>query len=120
LEKTKRTQYICKTKNLKHLETMPTNLSKAFAHLRKNGYFARQNFWCCQSCAWSAISEEQAEKAVFYHNQDHQDLKKGDDLYLAWAGDGGYIAETLKLFGLSVEWDGTKNSRIKVLSHTII
>lgn len=31
------------------------NLNQAFKELRKLGYFARQNFWCCQSCAWAAV-----------------------------------------------------------------
>jgi hypothetical protein len=55
---------------------MRTNLTKAFAELRKNGYFAKQNFLCCQSCGWAELSEKEAEKVVFYHNQDYRDLKK--------------------------------------------
>jgi hypothetical protein len=55
---------------------MRTNLTKAFAELRKNGYFAKQNFLCCQSCGWAALSDEEAKNAVFYHNQDYRDLKK--------------------------------------------
>jgi hypothetical protein len=55
---------------------MRTNLTKAFAELRKNGYFAKQNFLCCQSCGWAALSDEEAKNAVFYHNQDYRDFKK--------------------------------------------
>ena len=44
---------------------MRTNLTKAFAELRKNGYFAKQNFLCCQSCGWAALSDEEAKNAVF-------------------------------------------------------
>jgi hypothetical protein len=99
---------------------MRTNLTKAFAELRKNGYFAKQNFLCCQSCGWAALSDEEAKNAVFYHNQDHQDFKKGSDLYLAWAGDGDYIAETLIKFGMHIDWDGTPNTRIVVRNSSII
>ena len=97
-----------------------TNLSKAFRALRKEGYTAKQNFMCCQSCAWAELSEKEAEKVVFYHNQDYQDLKRGDDLYLAWAGDGNLIAETLIKNGMTISWDGTANTRIMVHSSSII
>ena len=99
---------------------MRTNLTNAFAELRKNGYFAKQNFMCCQSCAWAELSEKEAEKVVFYHNQDYRDLKGGDDLYLAWAGNGNYIAETLIKFGMHIDWDGTPNTRIVVRNSSII
>ena len=99
---------------------MRTNLTKAFAELRKKGYFAKQNFMCCQSCAWAELSEKEAEKVVFYHNQDYRDLKRGDDLYLAWAGNGNYIAETLIKFGMHIDWDGTPNTRIVVRNSSII
>jgi len=97
-----------------------TNLSNAFAQLRKQGYVAKQNFLCCQSCGWAALSEDEAKLAVFYHKQDHQDFKKGSDLYLAWAGDGNYIANTLRNFGMEVDWDGTPNTRIVVRNSSII
>jgi hypothetical protein len=97
-----------------------TNLSKAFRTLRKEGYVAKQNFMCCQSCAWAELSEKEAEKVVFYHNQDYRDLKRGDDLYLAWAGNGNYIAETLIKFGMHIDWDGTPNTRIVVRNSSII
>ena len=98
---------------------MRTNLTKAFAELRKNGYFAKQNFLCCQSCGWAALSDEEARNTVFYHNQDYRDLKQHQDLYLAWSGDGDYIAQTLRNFGMEVDWDGTPNTRIAVRYYTI-
>jgi hypothetical protein len=50
-----------------------SNLTLAFEELRSIGYFARQNFWCCQSCAWYAIPEEKSLKSVFFHGQDADD-----------------------------------------------
>ncbi len=97
-----------------------TNLSKAFSELRKNGYVAKQNFLCCQSCGWAALNDDEAKNAVFYHNQDHRDFKQGCDLYLAWSGDGNYIAETLIRFGMHINWDGTPNTRIAVINSSII
>ena len=97
-----------------------TNLSKAFAELRKKGYFARQNFWCCQNCGWAALTDEQAERAVFYHAQDYQGYKRGDDVYLCWSGDGKFIQETLTKYHLDVEWDGSNGTRILVKNGSII
>jgi hypothetical protein len=97
-----------------------TNLSKAFAQLRKDGYFAKQNFMCCQSCGWAEMSEAEAEKAVFYHAQDAADLRKGDDLYLCWSGNGHQIARALEHHGMEVEWDGTTSTRIVVRNSSII
>lgn len=96
-----------------------TNLSKAFKQLRKAGYFARQNFMCCQSCGWSAIPEEKSNKVVFYHSQDKEDINKDRDFYLAWAGNGAEILEIFKNNGILCEWDGTEETRIKVLINTI-
>lgn len=89
-------------------------LTKAFRTLRKLGYFARQNFWCCQSCAWNAVPDDKAKRAVFYHNQDAADLRTRRQCYLAWAGDGQQIVDTLRLHGVVVEWDGKPTTRILV------
>lgn len=91
-----------------------TNLTKAFKELRKHGYFARQNFTCCQSCGWAEVPDDKGDKAVFYHNQDYQSYKEGGDLYLAWSGDGNLICSVLRENGLDVEWEGTPDVRIRV------
>jgi len=90
-----------------------TNLTKAFKSLRKAGYFARQNFMCCQSCAGAAIPDG-TEKYVFYHNQDNDNLKGGQDFCLAWGGDGHEIVKILNENGLETFWEGNKNKRIMV------
>lgn len=63
-------------------------LGKAFAQLRKQGYIAKKNFLCCQSCAWNGIDIESpdAEKVVFYHHQDNDCIPDGF-VYLAWRSD---------------------------------
>jgi len=96
--------------------TTKQKITKAFRDLRKEGYFARQNFWCCQSCGWAAIPEEKSEKAVFYHRQDNEGFIKGDDLNLAWCGDGNLIKSILEKNELEVEWDGTNEKRIIVIN----
>lgn len=99
---------------------MRTNLSLAFAKLRKQGYFAKQNFMCCQSCGWAELSDEQAEKAVFYHNQDYRDFRNGGDIYLSWSGNGYEIKSTLESFGLRVDWDGESSKRIVIDGSSLI
>lgn len=89
-------------------------LNKAFTALRKAGYTAKQNFLCCQSCAWNALSDKEAEKAVFYHRQDTERMKESGELWLAWSGKGKEIVKILKEQGLTVEWEGKKGTRIMV------
>lgn len=90
------------------------NLSNAFRELRRQGYFAKQNFTCCQSCGWSEVPEDKENRAVFYHRQDYQDMIKTGEVYLAWAGNGQEIVKILTDNGLSVTWDGSTETRIIV------
>lgn len=92
-------------------------ISRAFKTLRQNGYFAKQNFWCCNSCAWYDVPEERADKVVFYHSQDYSTLKKEDRVYLTWSGDGNEIVQAFIDNGLpkhEVDWDGTEQRRIVI------
>ena len=91
-----------------------SNLNNAFKALRKAGYFAKQNFLCCQSCGWAAMTDEQSNKAVFYHRQDADDLKENGTCHLAWDGDGNEIVKILNDNGVKTEWSGEKNKRIKI------
>jgi len=97
-----------------------TQVDNAFAKLKAAGYFAEQNFWCCQSCGWNAIPEG-VDKVVFYHEQDNEAWDNygchalSDKLYLAWSGDCREIREILESEGLVVEHDGSDDSRIIIL-----
>ena len=75
------------------------NLNQAFKELRKLGYFARQNFRCCQTCAWAAVPVDK-KKVVFYHNQAAVDLAKSGECFLCWSGDRDEIAEVLECNGV--------------------
>lgn len=92
-------------------------VTQAFKKLRKAGYFAKQNFWCCMSCGLSAIPED-AEKFVFYHNQDNDAWNKEKELdrplHLCWGGDGKEIVSILESVGLNTEWNGNDDSRIAI------
>jgi len=91
-----------------------SNLTEAFKELRKIGYFARQNFQCCQTCAWAEVPDEKGERAVFYHNQDNSELRSTGECHLAWSGNGNEIVSVLNKHGVKTEWDGSENKRIKI------
>jgi hypothetical protein len=96
-----------------------TNLSKSFKELRKFGYFARQNFSCCQTCAVYEITEEMGHKNyVYYHQQDNENRKNYETFYLGWNGDFDLICNTLEKYGVVVI-DKDVNKRIKVLSNSV-
>ena len=92
----------------------------AFEKLNEMGYFAEQDFWCCQTCAWNDIDDEDLEKVVFYHNQDNDSWGGTDELvrglYLSWSGDADEIIGVLNDCGLRTRWSGEVNSRIKILA----
>jgi hypothetical protein len=90
-------------------------LKKAFKELRRRGYFARANFWCCQSCGLAAIPDAKARKYVFYHAQDNDSINERGICHLSWAGDPDeikFICE--QVGGLKVTWDGNANKRIEI------
>lgn len=89
------------------------NLTKAFKELRKAGYFARQNFSCCQSCGWSEVPEN-TNKAVFYHAQDNYDKNNGRPFYLSWSGNGYEICNILEKNGVTTDWNEKDSTRIKI------
>lgn len=98
--------------------------NQMFKSLRKVGFIARQNYWCCQSCAWSAISDDYPHATddsniVFYHNQDADSFDRDgyltSTIYLAWQGDGNKIKEMAEMFGYTVDWNGTENQRIGIV-----
>lgn len=90
------------------------NIKKSFVALRRKGYFARMNFWCCQSCAWADVPEGKGDKAVFYHEQDNARIDQDRGVYLAWAGNGAEIKQILEEHGLFVDWDGNEHQRLFV------
>ena len=94
-------------------QTFRNHIKKAFAELETYGYTTRMNFLCCQSCAWNALSNEEAAKAVFYHNQDAEQLREKQSVYLAWSGDGQFITSILSKY-FTVDWDGDYNKRILI------
>lgn len=93
---------------------MKTKITEAFKDLRKLGYFARQNYKCCQTCGWAAIPEDKGEKAVFYHSQDNTQLLETGSTHLAWAGDGDEICRVLNKHDIATIWNGSDATRIEI------
>lgn len=93
--------------------TTSKKLAAAFRNLRRDGYFARQNWMCCQNCGVHAVPAEY-ENFVFYHCQDADLLKEQNKTHLTWNGDGALIKQRCEDVGLHVVWDGTEGKRLLV------
>jgi hypothetical protein len=100
-------------------------LAAAFRELRKNGWWARMNYMCCQSCATAMTDDD--KPYIGFHNQDNDGIEWYGYTYLFHGPPEGTgmreeaqalsneAVTVLKSHGLSVEWDGDMGSRIKVL-----
>jgi hypothetical protein len=93
-----------------------SQITAAFKDLKKLGYFAEQDFMCCQSCGWAAVPDGQASRAVFYHAQDAEAFEQPNPqgIYLAWSGDADEICKVLEARGLDVERLEDSSERIWV------
>lgn len=88
-------------------------VQKAFVDLRRKGYFARMNWKCCMGCGFAAIPE-QTQKAVFYHAQDAETLRRSGRLFIAWDGSAAEVRQSLESAGLVVTHDGSEHTRFLV------
>lgn len=89
------------------------NLKLAFKELNNIGYFAKQNFWCCQSCGTNAIPAD-INKYVFYHNQDNDSLQRTGSTYLSWGGDANEIMSVFNKHDIKTYWNGNDDTRILI------
>jgi len=95
-------------------------LNDAFSQLRKHGYFAQQNFSCCQTCGVAEVPDKYADKYVFYDIQDGYDIEiKGRinkyGMCVTWAGDAKQITDIISQTGLKAYWNGDRGTRILIL-----
>jgi hypothetical protein len=116
-------------------ETDCDRLDEAFAELDRNGILVRQNFACCDNCAfngiWVEIHEAEAQSPnpiigyVFFHQQDTQDVLSNSRLDLSFGASrsqkeadvkriGERIVTTLRRHGLTVSWNGSVHQRIRI------
>ena len=89
--------------------TVRSKIRKAFAILRKKGYFARMNFMCCSTCA---LYEIKNDKFVFFHHQDNYAFNESGECTIRYGStvtDANEIYTVLKSVGLTVDWDGDLN-----------
>lgn len=96
------------------VKELKEKLNDFFNEMRKYGYTAKQNFWCCQNCAWNALSDKESKKVVFYHQQDNDDIKEFGFVFIAWKGNGKFIEKNAIACGLDVDWNGRKDTRMKL------
>lgn len=70
-------------------------LRQTFEVLEERGVLARENYWCCQTCAYAAIDEEIAEELdaggavrgyVLFHSQDTDRAVESGHLLLRYGG----------------------------------
>ena len=122
------------------VRAMRERLLAVFKELRREGFLARANFKCCQTCAGYALAREAAELlkkkgkeirgVVFWHRQDEDDLRHRGYVWLAYGRVhtkefgplglptvevGRILCKKLEKYGLVYEWDGNPNTRIRVV-----
>lgn len=102
-------------------------LERAFELLEASGVLARDNFTCCQNCGHSEIGDARADTSydgyTFFHLQDTERAASGSSLFLAYGSFsedtgaeaiGRRVIDAIQAQGLTVEWDGTADTRISV------
>jgi|WetSurSiteA1Bulk_404760.scaffolds.fasta_scaffold02200_9 hypothetical protein len=121
--------------------TVKNKLTKVFEELEKQGIISRQNFSCCSNCGGYEItgiavekikngtSKEEIKGCCFYHNQDEDGWKEGQNLMLRY-GDmdstefgeiglptievGKIICSELDKENIVYTWDQNPNKCIEV------
>jgi len=108
-------------------------LDRAFADLENRGIVCRQDFTCCGTCGAAEIGDEIDEARqggmlvrgyAFYHMQDTEAAVEGHGVYLNYGATtegelaavriGHEICDALRTESLSPQWDGSRETRIKV------
>ncbi|MEU8331523.1 hypothetical protein [Micromonospora sp. NPDC048839] len=102
-------------------------LTAAFRTLSAAGLVARENFSCCQTCGVAEIGDEvprgrTARGYAFYHRQDAENGVDDSGVHVAYglfgqpttADIGAEVAAALRAEGLTVHWDGSTGTRIRV------
>jgi hypothetical protein len=92
-------------------------IHEAFLALNEIGYNTRENFECCDTCAWAELENRGADsKAVFYHAQQNERVIAGlEPIYLSWRGNATEIIAELGVF-FAVNWNGSESQKIQIKS----
>lgn len=62
------------------IRAFQTKINSCFNELRKIGVRCKKNWTCCASCGHSEIADEWDGDYVFYHLQETQNLRDGDNV----------------------------------------
>lgn len=101
---------------------LSSDLDKAFKELKKMGFLALQDHWCCKSCGCGDL--EDSKKWCFFHRQDLETIFEGKgSCYLTFGGSnncidkkvieiGNEIMEIFNKCNLEPEWD--KNPMVRI------
>lgn len=126
----------------RHLEVAGTSsyerLRRAFDQLAESGVLARENYLCCQTCAYAAIDEEIGDAVdrgeavrgyVLFHSQDTDRAVETGILLLRYGGSnldpelqgapatkkiGEEIVAVLKAAAFEPEWSGSPDGAISL------
>ena len=108
------------------LAELRATLDRAFETLRQQGIVAEPKFEGDVRNAVVAMSElleqRNAPGGVYWHEQDDENLERGEDLNIGFVGRedrdavaiGQELVAALKAEGLTVEWDGSADKRVTV------
>lgn len=100
-------------------------LAAAFRELRKDGWWARMNHLCCQTCLTYDTDDE--KPYIGFHAQDNERIPESGYTFLTHGPptdqydtlyDGVWSKRAVRVMekhGLTVEWDGSMATRIKVM-----
>ena len=105
-------------------------LHRAIQSLDRDGFIARCNYSCCQTCGVAEISQEAAAQSpspqfyVFWHEQDEEGRLRHGTVYLSYGSldgeadaranreAGEKIVARLRELGVPVTWKGNPGTRI--------
>lgn len=91
-------------------------IRKAFKELRSDGWFAEQDFMCCQTCGLAETPDD--KPYIFYHIQDTDTLNDYGYTYLSFGQmtdrQMKHCVSVLDKHMLCPEWDGDYKTRIRI------
>ena len=103
---------------LQYVKETRKAVRKAFAELEKSGWYvgtpSKPGIWCCGSCSWNNIPED-AENAVFYHEQQDDNFKRWGQVYLHFRGDVSRVVDALHQQSVITQWNGCETNSIRVM-----
>jgi len=117
-----------------NMKKINNKLDKAFNLMNEKGLIARQDHFCCRTCAVYDLASEMEDvltegKSVkgfaYYHGQDTMVLEEGNDFHIGYGtvGEdeadlvkvGKIVVDCLEEAGIQWRWKGSADTRIKVI-----